>query len=108
MELIPVERIQSSILLIRGQKVMLDRDLAEIYGVTTGNLNKAVERNVDRFPSDFMFRLSKNEFSNLIFQFGTSRWGGTRKPPRVFTEHGAIMLASVIEEFWSCALRVAS
>jgi hypothetical protein len=95
-ELIPVERIQSFILIIRGQKVILDRDLSELYGVSTGNLNKAVERNIDRFPQDFAFRLSKEEFANLIFQFGTSRWGGTRKPPRVFTEHGALMLASVL------------
>ena len=66
---------------IRGIKVMLDRDLAELYGVETKNLNKAVKRNINRFPDDFMFQLSKEEFENLKFQFGTSRWGGTRKLP---------------------------
>ena len=91
-----VEIIAGKILLIRGQKVMLDRDLAELYGVTTGNLNKAVNRNIERFPEDFMFQLSKEEFKNLIFQFGTSRWGGTRKHPSVFTEHGILMLSSVL------------
>ncbi len=96
MDLVPVERIQSSILTIRGRKVMLDRDLANIYGITTGNLNKAVDRNIDRFPSDFMFRLNQDEFANLIFQFGRSKRGGTRKLPRAFTEHGALMLASVL------------
>jgi hypothetical protein len=72
-ELVPIERIQNSILIIRNQKVMLDRDLAEIYGVTPGNLNKAVRRNIERFPSDFMFQLNKDEFANLRFQFGISR-----------------------------------
>lgn len=95
-ELIPVERIQSSILLIRGQKVMLDKDLAGLYEVPTKSLNRAVDRNIDRFPLDFAFRLTKEEFSNLKYQFGTSRWGGTRKLPRAFTEHGALMLASVL------------
>ena len=75
---------------------MLDRDLAGLYGVTTGNLNKAVNRNIDRFPDDFMFQLNENEFENLIFHSGTSRWGGTRKMPRVFTEHGILMLSSVL------------
>ena len=64
------ERIESKIYFVRGQKVMIDRDLAELYGVTTGNLNKAVDRNLDRFPDDFMFQLTKAEFKNLIFQFG--------------------------------------
>jgi hypothetical protein len=67
-----------------------------LYGVTTGNLNKAVTRNIDRFPSDFMFRLSKDEFENLKFHFGTSSWGGTRKPPRAFTEQGVAMLSGVL------------
>ena len=73
--------IQSKIYEIRGQKVMLDKDLAELYQVTTGNLNKAVQRNIKRFPVDFMFQLTKKEFEeqNLIFPNGTSRWGGTRK-----------------------------
>ncbi|TKJ41059.1 DNA-binding protein [candidate division LCP-89 bacterium B3_LCP] len=94
--LIPIERIENKILLIRGQKVMLDRDLADLYGVTTGNLNKAVTRNINRFPQDFMFQLNKQEFDNLIFHFGTSNWGGTRKLPRAFTEQGVAMLSSVL------------
>ncbi len=89
--IVPAERIAQSILLIRGQKVMLDRDLAALYSVTTSNLNKAVTRNRDRFPEDFMFRLTREEFSNLKFQFGTSSWGGTRKLPRAFTEQGVAM-----------------
>ena len=94
--LIPVERIERSILLVRGQKVILDRDLAILYQVSTGNLNKAVSRNVDRFPEDFMFQLTEEEFANLIFHFGTSNWGGTRKLPRAFTEQGVAMLSSVL------------
>jgi len=95
-DLIIQEVIEQKIYLIRGQKVMLDRDLALLYEITTGNFNKAVSRNLDRFPSDFMFRLNKEEFKNLIFQFGRSSWGGTRKSPRVFTEHGILMLSSVL------------
>jgi hypothetical protein len=94
--MITEEMIMSKIYLIRGMKVMLDRDLAELYGVTTGNLNKAVNRNLKRFPDDFMFRLDKQEFDNLIFQFGTSSWGGTRKIPNAFTEQGVAMLSSVL------------
>ena len=94
--LIPAERIERSILLIRGHKVMLDRDLAKLYGVTTFNLNKAVKRNLDRFPEDFMFQLDFQEVRNLIFQFGISSWGGTRKLPRAFTEQGVAMLSSVL------------
>ncbi len=94
--IVPSERIERAILLIRSHKVILDRDLAMLYGVTTGNLNKAVTRNVHRFPSDFMFRLTKDEFENLKFHFGTSSWGGTRKTPRAFTEQGVAMLSSVL------------
>ena len=79
---------------------MLDRDLAELYQVTTGNLNKAVKRNIRRFPPDFMFQLTKDEFnrlkSDLIFQNGTSNWGGTRKLPYAFTEQGLAMLSGVL------------
>lgn len=82
------EVVMSRIYVFRDIKVMLDRDLAELYGVTTGNLNKAVKRNIKRFPEDFMFQLSEDEFKNLIFQNGTSSWGGTRKPPYAFTEQG--------------------
>ncbi|MEA3476687.1 MAG: ORF6N domain-containing protein [Bacteroidota bacterium] len=81
---------------IRGKKVMLDRDLADLYGVTTGNLNKAVVRNIARFPGDFMFQLTKEEFDNLIFQIGRSSWGGLRKPPRAFSEQGVAMLSGVL------------
>jgi len=75
---------------------MLDRDLAELYGVQTRDLNKAVRRNSDRFPSDFMFQLTPVEYKNLMFQFGTSKWGGTRKLPYAFTELGVAMLSSVL------------
>lgn len=95
-ELVPQETIERKILLIRGSKVILDKDLAALYGVTTGNLNKAVSRNLDRFPDDFMFQLTKEEFENLSFHFGTSSWGGTRKTPRAFTEQGVAMLSSVL------------
>ena len=95
-DLVIQEVIEQKIYLIRGQKVMLDRDLAVLYGVTTGNLNKAVSRNLDRFPQDFMFKLTEEEFKNLIFQFGRSKRGGTRKNPQVFTEHGILMLSSVL------------
>lgn len=92
-----IQTIQSKIYEIRGQRVMLDRDLAELYQVTTGNLNKAVKRNIRRFPPDFMFQLTKDEFnrlkSDLIFQNGTSNWGGTRKLPYAFTEQGLAMLS---------------
>ncbi|HHT9106781.1 MAG TPA: ORF6N domain-containing protein [Candidatus Wujingus californicus] len=94
--LIPQESIESKIFSIRSKRVMLDRDLASLYGVTTGNLNKAVSRNIERFPEDFMFQLTKEEFKNLIFHFGTSSWGGTRKLPRAFTEQGVAMLSSVL------------
>lgn len=76
---------------------MLDRDLAELYGVTTGNLNKAVKRNIERFPDDFMFELTGGETKNLLFQNGTSSWGGTRKIPKAFTEQGIAMLSSVLK-----------
>jgi len=95
-QLIPIERIERLILLIRGEKVILDRDLADLYGVSTSNLNRAVSRNISRFPKDFMFQLSKEEQAKLIFHFGTSSWGGTRKLPRVFTEQGVAMLSSVL------------
>ncbi|MBI4777343.1 ORF6N domain-containing protein [Candidatus Desantisbacteria bacterium] len=97
-ELILQEAIEKKIYLIRGQKVMLDSDLAKIYGVTTTRLNQQVNRNQDRFPEDFRFQLTKEEFESLILQFETSkkRRGGRRKLPYVFTEHGAIMLASVL------------
>jgi hypothetical protein len=75
---------------------MLDADLAALYGVTTGNLNKAVKRNADRFPADFMFRLKGGEVEDLRFQIGISRWGGRRRLPYAFTEQGVAMLSSVL------------
>lgn len=94
--LIPDEIVMNKIYYIRGQKVMIDSDLAELYDVTTGNLNKAVSRNIKRFPDDFMFQLSNDEFKNLIFQNGTSSWGGTRKQPYAFTEEGVAMLSGIL------------
>ena len=94
--LIPQETVETRIFLVRGQKVMFDKDLALFYGITTRDLNKTVTRNIERFPADFMFQLSTREFDNLMFHFGTSSWGGTRKKPRVFTEHGILMLSSVV------------
>ncbi len=111
-----VEVIATRILFIRGQKVMLDRDLAKLYGVSVKRLNEQVKRNIKRFPCDFMFLLTRQEFSNLKsqfatsseqitagqeatnlkYQFGTSSWGGNRKLPYVFTEQGVAMLSSVL------------
>ena len=97
--MVDLQRIQSKIYEIRGHKVMINRDLAELYQVTTGNLNKSVQRNIKRFPSDFMFQLTKEEFdqlkTNLIFQNGISNWGGTRKLPYAFTEQGPAMLSGI-------------
>jgi hypothetical protein len=95
--LVPLERIERSIYLIRGRRVMLDSDLAEIYGVSTARLNEQVRRNPERFPTDFAFPLTHQEFRILISQTAISRLhGGRRKLPRVFTEHGAIMAATVL------------
>ena len=94
--LITQNQIESKILLIRGHKVMFDRDLAKLYGVQTGQLTRQVRRNIERFPDDFMFQLTKEEFANLKCQIGISSWGGTRKLPYVFTEHGTLMLSSVL------------
>lgn len=93
---IPDERIIGKIYLIRGKKVMFDRDLAELYGVETRILNRAVRRNIRRFPDDFMFQLNKAELANLISQFGISSWGGIRKSPLIFTEQGVSMLSAVL------------
>ena len=96
-EIIPIERVVQSIRWFRGQKVLLDSDLAALYGVTTGNLNKAVSRNRDRFPSDFMFQLSAEEAEDLIFQIGRSKGrGGRRHCPYAFTEQGIAMLSSIL------------
>ena len=97
-ELIPAERIETKILLLRGQKVMLDRDLAALYGVPTSNLKRAVRRNAGRFPDDFAFVLDKQEVANWRCQFGTSNSDrmGLRHAPMAFTEHGVAMLSSVL------------
>jgi hypothetical protein len=96
--LIPITEIERKILLVNGQKVILDSDLATLYGVTTFNLNKAVRRNAERFPSDFMFELAPQEVARLIFQSGISRsrHGGRRKSAYAFTEQGIAMLSSVL------------
>ncbi|MHC4063594.1 MAG: ORF6N domain-containing protein [Planctomycetota bacterium] len=94
--IIPHERIERSILLIRDQKVLLDADLAALYGVETRVLIQAVKRNLDRFPDDFMFQLTDVEFHDLRSQSVTSRWGGRRYPPYAFTEQGVAMLSSVL------------
>ena len=96
--LIPLERIGKCILLIRGQKVMLDSDLAELYGVPTKRLNEQVRRNIARFPEDFLFKLTLREAKNLRSQFATSSssYGGRRYRPYAFTEQGVAMLSSVL------------
>jgi phage regulator Rha-like protein len=94
--LIPDETIMKKIYLLRGSKVMMDRDLADLYKIETKQFKRAVRRNISRFPEDFMFELSPEEFNDLRSQFGTSSWGGPRYVPMAFTEHGVIMLASVL------------
>ena len=94
--LVPIDVIEQKILFINGQKVMLDSDLAELYGVETKMLVRAVKRNSERFPGDFMVQLTQEEFSNLKCHFGTSRWGGRRYLPYAFTENGVAMLSSVL------------
>jgi hypothetical protein len=121
-DLIPIAQIQSRMQVVRGKRVMLDADLARFYGVTTFNLNKAVGRNLDRFPEDFAVVLTPEEMRNLIFQSGISSsqasdgegirnvgrgYGGTRKPARVFTEQGVAMLASVLRSARAVAISVA-
>ena len=91
-----MERIERAISLVRGEKVMLDRDLAEICGVETKALDQAVKRNASRFSSDFRFQLTWDKFTILKSQIVTSSWGGVRKLPSAFTAHGALMLANVL------------
>ena len=96
-ELIVIRQVAKVIRVIRGEKVLLDFDLAPLYGVTTGNLNKAMRRNGERFPSDFMFQLTAAEAESLIFQFGRAKGrGGRRHRPYAFTEQGVAMLSSVL------------
>lgn len=108
---LPDERIINQIYFIRGKKVMFDKDLAKLYGVQTRELNKAVKRNIERFPGDFMFQLGKSEFEafqSLMFQNGTSKKGrgGTRKFPYVFTEQGVAMLSSVLRSKRAVAVNI--
>ncbi len=95
--LLPLETITSRILLLRGQKILLDADLAALYGVETRRLNEQVRRNLERFPEDFIFEVTDEEFVDLKSHFATSSWGGRRKRPMAFTEHGAIMAATILK-----------
>ena len=111
-----LKKIKTMIFEIRGYQVMLDADLAEIYQVETKRLNEAVKRNIDRFPPEFMFQLTQTEYdnlksqivtSNLKSQFATSSWGGRRKLPFAFTEHGVIMLSSVLNSKIATQINIA-
>ena len=95
-QLLPLEAVTQRIVVLREQKVLIDADLAALYGVETRRLNEQVRRNRGRFPEDFIFELTPEEFANLKSQFATSSWGGRRKLPLAFTEHGAIMAATVL------------
>ena len=94
--LVAEQKILNKIYAIRGERVMLDQDLAEMYGVETKQLKRQVKRNIDRFPKDFMFELTMKEFENFRSQIGASSWGGTRYKPMAFTEQGVAMLSSVL------------
>jgi len=100
------EIITSKIYLIRDKKVILDSDLAELYQVETRRLNEQIKRNIKRFPEDFMFRLTKEEWTNLKSQIATSSWGGRRKEPYAFTEHGVLMLSSVLNSERAIAVNI--
>jgi hypothetical protein len=105
--LVPLPVIAHSILVIRGQHVLLDADLAQLYGVDTKALTRAVRRNLDRFPSDFMFQLNGTEFANLKEHFGVeSQWGGRRYAPYAFTEQGVAMLSSVLRSEQAVAVNI--
>jgi len=97
-EIVAIEpmQVQQMIHIIRGERVILDRDLAQLYGVETKMLNKQVQRNIERFPQDFMFQLNNQEVANLRFQNGTSSWGGDRHKPHAFTEEGVAMLSGLL------------
>ena len=105
-QLPPEEGVFSKIYLLRKQKVLLDEDPAVMYGVPTKVLNQAVKRNAERFPEDFMFQLSEEEYFNLKSQIVTSSWGGRRKPPLVFTEQGVSMLSSVLRSAQAIAVNI--
>jgi len=104
---IPVEQIEQCIYVVRGHRVMLDRDLAELYEVETGAFNRAIKRNIERFPIDFAFQLTQKELENLICQIGISRsWGGYRKLPWVFTEQGLAMLSGLLHSSQAVAVNI--
>ncbi len=103
---IPEEIIANKIFLVRDKKVMLDSDLAELYQVETKRLNEQVKRNTGRFPEDFMFQLTKEEWADLKSQNATSSWGGRRNEPYVFTEHGVLMLSSVLNSERAIAVNI--
>jgi hypothetical protein len=103
---IPDEIIASKIFLVRDKKVMLDSDLSELYEVETKRLNEQVKRNRNRFPDDFMFQLTKEEWANLKSQIAASRWGGRRSAPFVFTEYGVLMLSSVLNSDRAIAVNI--
>jgi hypothetical protein len=104
--IVPDEIVMNQIYFIRNQKVMLDKELAELYQVTTGVLNQAVQRNIKRFPSDFMFQLTDQEWSNLKSQIVTSSWGGRRSLPHAFTEQGVAMLSGVLNSDRAIAVNI--
>jgi hypothetical protein len=106
--LVRIEPIEPAIRVIRGHRVILDTDLAKVYGVTTARLNQQVNRNLKKFPSDFTFRLNRDEFNGLMLQFATSKKGrgGPRKLPYAFTEHGAVMAANVLNSERAVAMSV--
>lgn len=107
-QLIPIERVERLILLLRGEKVLLGQQLAELYGVPVKVMIQAVKRNRDRFPEDFMFQLSREEFNHLKSQFVTSSWGGLRRAlPYAFTEQGVAMLSSVLRSKRAVQVNVA-
>jgi hypothetical protein len=103
---VPDEIISSRIYLIRGKKVIIDQDLAKLYQVDTKVLKQAVRRNIERFPEDFMFELSNQEFTILRSQIATSSWGGTRYAPMVFTEQGVAMLSSVLKSAYAIMVNI--
>ena len=104
---IPEEVLMNKIYFVRGQKVMLDRDLAELYGVTTGNLNKAVGRHLKRFPDDFMFHLTKEEYDALRFQIGILKRGQHSKYlPKAFTREGISMLSGILNSDWAIKVNI--
>jgi ORF6N domain len=105
-QFVALERVSRTIFVVRGERVILDRELAAIYGVSTGRLNEAVKRNPERFPADFMFQLTAQELENLRSQFATSSWGGRRYRPFAFTEHGAIQAANVLNSPRAVAMGV--